>query len=252
MFFSKSDSDHDPWMSFTDLMSGFLVVFMLAAIFAMFEYKRKSSNVIDMEKQIDSLMCMVDRYADSLARKEQLRNLITEYEPLFAGYDGDVRVVIDREEGSIKLCHKDPQQDLFESGEASMNSCLRDFLDEFGVRMIDKTIQLKNQNSDIEFRVEGHTDPKWRTEGAGQAGLDYSYIRNLHLSSSRANSVYTYILENIGLDAEQRRFLQKHMISVGYSFSDRIEAGTVNCASKQEQDILDAESRRVEFRIIAQ
>lgn len=251
---------HDPWMSFTDLMSGFLVVFMLATIVAMFGYMEKvreieeeSRHVIETQRQRDSLQALIDVYKDSLDRKVHLRNLILEYAPLFAGYDGEVKVVIDKAEGSIKLCHRNPEKDLFKKGESAMNGCLRHFLDEFGRQMIDKTIELKSQNSDIEFRIEGHTDPAWKSGyRAGEDGVDYSYIKNLELSSARANSVYTYVLDTLGLDMEQKRFLQKHMISVGYSFSDRIKEGTVECASLQDQQRLDAESRRVEFRIIAQ
>lgn len=252
MFFSSRDANHDPWMSFTDLMSGFLVVFMLAAVFAIGKYKELYEDRDEILSKCDSLQCMVDEYADSLARKEQLKNLIAEYESVFAGYDGDVKVIIDKNEGSIKLTHKDPQKDLFRTGEANMNPCLSSFLDTFGKQMVDKTIALKKQNSDIEFRIEGHTDPKWTFNGGGQSDIDYRYIKNLHLSSARANSVYTYILDNLGLDSEQKSFLQKHMISVGYSFADRIRKETLHGASKKEQEELDAASRRVEFRIIAQ
>ena len=89
-----------------DLMSGFLVVFMLATIMAMFGYmekvreiEEKSKHVIETQHQRDSLKALVDVYKDSLARKEHLRNLILEYEPLFAGYDGEVKVVIDKADG---------------------------------------------------------------------------------------------------------------------------------------------------------
>ena len=252
MFFSSRDTNHDPWMSFTDLMSGFLVVFMLATVFAIGRYKELYADLDEILAARDSLQCKVGELADSLARKEQLKNLIAEYESVFDGYDGDVKVTIDKEEGSIKLTHKNPQEDLFRTGEANMNPCLSGFLDQFGKDIVDKTIELRKQNSDIEFRIEGHTDPKWTSIGGGQSDLDYRYIKNLHLSSARANNVYTYVLDNLGLNSEQKSFLQKHMISVGYSFADRIVDGTLHCVSVQEQDRLDAESRRVEFRIIAQ
>lgn len=267
MFFRRRDTEHDAWVSYTDLMSGFLVIFMVTSIFAMTSYIQKEqeleaehAGLLHIIKQRDSLLSLVDVYQDSLTRREQLRNLIMEYEPLFAGYDGDVKVILDKNEGSIKLIHRNShlssRYDLFKSGEAVMNECLKDFLDRFGKQIVQKTIELRDENSDIEFRIEGHTDPRWMTaesesDSEYQSNLN-SYIYNLGLSSDRANNVYTYILNSIGLGVREQEFLQKHMISVGYSFSDRISKGNVKCPIQSEQDMLNAESRRVEFRIIAQ
>ena len=72
-----------------------------------------------------------------------------------------------------------------------------------------------------------------------------SYVRNLKLSSERANAVLELILNDSRLSEAQRIFLMKHMISVGYSFSERIENNNINVES------LDAQSRRIEFRIIS-
>lgn len=267
MFFKRKDTDQEAWVSYTDLMSGFLVIFMVTSIFAMTSYIQKEqdleaehANLLNIIKQRDSLISLVDVYQDSLTRRQQLRNLIMEYEPLFVGYDGDVKVILDKNEGSIKLIHRNShlssRYDLFKSGEAVMNDCLRDFLDRFGKQIVQKTIELRDENSDIEFRIEGHTDPRWR-KAKSESGSEYqsnlnSYIYNLGLSSARANSVYTYILNSVGLGVKEQEFLQKHMISVGYSFSDRISKGNVKCPIQSVQDMLDAESRRVEFRIIAQ
>ena len=90
------------------------------------------------------------------------------------------------------------------------------------------------------MRIEGHTDPRW----AGY-GEDDRFLMNLDLSSRRANNVYEYILKNTGLNDSQKRFVKKHMIGIGYSFSHRLLDNSETDTSK------DPSSRRIEFRIIS-
>ena len=71
------------------------------------------------------------------------------------------------------------------------------------------------------------------------------FLMNLDLSSRRANNVYEYILKNTGLNDYQKRFVKKHMIGIGYSFSHRLLDNSETDTSK------DPSSRRIEFRIIS-
>ena len=103
------------------------------------------------------------------------------------------------------------------------------------------TIWNEQNRKNIELRIEGHTDPLWD----GERGTDYGYIRNLELSSGRANLVYSYIFNNCNLSPEQKEFAQKQVVSVGYSFSDRVQKNNIYDVS------LDPMSRRIEFRIIS-
>jgi flagellar motor protein MotB len=94
---------------------------------------------------------------------------------------------------------------------------------------------------DMELRIEGHTDPVW----GGKRNDDDGYVQNLILSSARANYVYRFMLDSLGLDEAEKDFVKQNMISIGYSYSRRLSEGTVDDRS------LDKESRRIEFRIIS-
>lgn len=101
---------------------------------------------------------------------------------------------------------------------------------------------LINKDNNIELRIEGHTDPTWK--GSDRGG-DNSFLKNLDLSSKRANAVYEYILNGSELSNEEKNFVKMNMISVGYSFSDRVQKGTL------DDEYYDPSSRRIEFRILS-
>lgn len=116
-------------------------------------------------------------------------------------------------------------------------------MDRIYPELVATTIDIaRNKNVNIELRIEGHTDPDWNGLSRGSSG---SYLKNMKLSSDRANAVYELILNGEKLTDYQRKFLMEHMISVGYSFSERIEKDNIFDES------LDGQSRRIEFRIIS-
>lgn len=268
LFKKDSGEEHNFWMSYTDLMSGFLVVFIIlsAILFNHFTKKAEEAEAarvkydeliekynkaiyelensgrdIDsclvanskLKSQVDSLTYIVDSL-----RKNDLKNLITEYRSVFV-YDPNIKVTIDTERGSIILIHK--KYSLFVSEEADVQGDLKSYLDKVGKNIVTKTIDLYNSGyKNIELRIEGHTDPRW----AGY-GEDDRFLMNLDLSSRRANNVYEYILKNTGLNDYQKRFVKKHMIGIGYSFSNRLLDNSETDTSK------DPSSRRIEFRIIS-
>ena len=225
LFRKKEGGSHDFWMSYTDMMSAFLIVFMIGCIYAFNGYQRKTVE-LDYAK----------------ARVECHRNVSVE--------TNDIKPIFDDKRGSIKLIDKTPNGELFESGKASFyrrksNTVLplKPYLEKIYTALVDTTMSIaRRKNVNIELRIEGHTDPNWNelTRGSGE-----SYIRNLKLSSERANAVYELILRGDRLSDAQRTFLMQHMISVGYSFSERIENNNIDNMD------LDAQSRRIEFRIIS-
>lgn len=88
-------------------------------------------------------------------------------------------------------------------------------------------------------------------------GSKLSFEENLGLSSDRAYEVYRLMLNNPSMSTEQVDFMMNHTISVGYSFSERKLAGTHKCPDnltrirKEQYDLMDKKSRKIEFRIIA-
>ncbi len=277
LFKKDSGEENNFWMSYTDLMSGFLVVFIVLSAILFNYFSRKSGEAEESKIMYDSLIvkyntaiedlknsgrnidsCLVANAelrskTDSLThvidslRKNDMKNLVLQYSE-FAGIKGDIRVVVDKSKGSIVLYHKN-NEELFSSGGSVPQKALKEFLNIYGKSIIAKTISLKQRYPSIELRIEGHTDP------VGQYGQEYggdaSFVYNMGLSSQRANSIYSYLYnsQKVSLNEQEKAFLRNHAISVGYSFSERIKNGTHS--SRTTYGHLDDASRRIEFRIIA-
>jgi flagellar motor protein MotB len=134
---------------------------------------------------------------------------------------------------------------LFENGGEVLSPALRRYIKTIGKGIVVesmeiwKTLGLK----DIELRIEGHTDPNWRNS----TDPNEIYINNLELSSKRANNVYQFMLDSLDLNEEEKDFMKRNMISIGYSYSRRLREGT----SDVKDSALDSASRRIEFRIIS-
>lgn len=277
LFKKDSGEEHNFWMSYTDLMSGFLVVFIILSAILFNHFSRKSGEAEESKIMYDSLIvkynnaiedlknsgrdidsCLVanaelrsktdslTHVVDSL-RKNDMKNLVLQYRE-FAGIKGDIRVVVDKSKGSIVLYHRN-NEELFSSGGSVPQKALKEFLNLYGKSIIAKTISLKQKYPSIELRIEGHTDP------VGQYGQEYggdaSFVYNMGLSSQRANSIYSYLYnsQKVSLNEQEKAFLRNHAISVGYSFSERIKNGTHS--NRIAYGYLDDASRRIEFRIIA-
>ena len=232
--FNKNQEDnHDFWMSYTDLMSAFLIVFIILSAILYNYYMAIVSEVDEFQM-----------YSQSVEKESNdLKNLIQQFEDVFP-YDEEVAYKIDVNRGSIILTNRNPELDLFaQSNEVIMRPALDRYLHRIGKDLIAKAIKINKLrgNRGIEVRIEGHTDPTWDN----QRGSDYGYIKNLQLSSDRANAVYSYIFEQCDLTDEQKAFAKKNMISIGYSFSTREIEENIN------NEALDPQSRRIEFRIIS-
>lgn len=273
LFKKDSGEEHNFWMSYTDLMSGFLVVFIILSAILFNHFSRKSGEAEESKIMYDSLIvkynnaiedlknsgrdidsCVVANAelrskTDSLThvidslRKNDMKNLVLQYSE-FAGIKGDIRVVVDKSKGSIVLYHRN-NEELFSSGGSVPQKALKEFLNLYGKSIIAKTISLKQKYPSIELRIEGHTDP------VGQYGQEYggdaSFVYNMGLSSQRANSIYSYLYnsQKVSLNEQEKAFLRNHAISVGYSFSERIKNGTHS--NRIAYGYLDDASRRIEF-----
>lgn len=231
LFGKDKGEEHNFWMSYTDLMSGFLIVFIICSIVTYNNYSEKKK---ECERQLDSI-----RYLSSL------KNQILEYKDIFLETD-EIKVSFDTQRGSIVLTHKDPSKDLFGKGKHEVKSPLKEYLDNIYIGLVRKTMKLDTMYNNIELRIEGHTDPTWNT-GVYERGSDSSFLENLKLSTNRANAVYKQIYNGKELSNEERDFVKKNMISIGYSFSERVEKNNVG----KEYEYLDPSSRRIEFRIIS-
>lgn len=251
MFNKHSDNseEHNFWMSYTDLMSGFLVVFIIISIVMYVNYRIEISKNAELNRIIGDMNYTKGQLDSVLTelQKNDLRNEISEYKGVIESTD-DIKVDFDSIRGSIKITHK--RDELFAPGEPRgerlyVPKDLRLFILTYGKAIVEKTIDInKKRGRQIELRIEGHTDPTW---SGYDRGSDNSFMENLKLSSKRANAVYQCILYETNLSDEQKEFVKQNMISVGYSFSNRIIDGDVYEKNSYKDDM----SRRIEFRIIA-
>lgn len=266
LFGKKNGDSHDFWMSYTDMMSAFLIVFMIGCIYAYNQFQKKSkeldienSKIEHIVKELkienpDSLKVYILKYVRSAQivdsiNSRSLNNEIERYRSVFKTTEY-IEPVFNSKRGSIKLIDKTPGGELFEKGEYSFYRKktktplhLKTYLEQIYPELVSTTMEIAAKKKvNIELRIEGHTDPTWANLPKGSLE---SYMKNLKLSSDRANAVYGLILNGEKLSDSQRKFLMEHMISVGYSFSERIENNNVFDES------FDADSRRIEFRIIS-
>lgn len=247
LFKKDSGEEHNFWMSYTDLMSGFLIVFIVVSA-VLFNYVSEKTKELDEAalKYNQALTELKKSKAkvDSLNQND-MKNLIAEYEDL-AGIKGDINVVVNKLKGSIAL-YPINNKKLFNEGEAKPLDALKKFLNEYGKGIIAKTMKLKQKYPNIELRIEGHTNPVG--ESGQEYGGDESFVYNMRLSSQRANSIYSYLYNEVALNEQEKAFLRNYAISVGYSFSERIKDGTHS--NRTAYGHLDDLSKRIEFRIIS-
>ena len=244
---NNHEEEHNFWMSYTDLMSGFLIVFIIISVVMYVNYQKEIRQNKELNEAIKEAKLDKDELDRLLTeyKKNDLRNVIDEYKGTIRPTES-IDVDFSKDRGSIIITSK--YGELFAAGEPkgdylTVPDELERFLDLYGKQIVEKTMEIcANRQRPVELRIEGHTDPTW---SGYDRGSDGSFMENLKLSSKRANAVYQYILYSTGLSEEQRSFVRQNMISVGYSFSSRIINNDVD--NQYEDD----KSRRIEFRIIA-
>ena len=240
-------------MSYTDLMSGFLIVFIIISLIFQSRIVPRDRVLPEGAVPLDTTrfesvpkgyIAGLRNQLDSLQKKNiSLVNVINEFEDILPVTDMVDRE-IDTNRGSIVLRGQNGRvlfQDFNDVSNGQMMEdpmpVLRDYLRSYGKDLVRKTMELSDKyGRDIELRIEGHTDPNYRNG----RGTNESFLWNLDLSSKRAEKVYEVIFKM--LDPQEQLFAKKHMISVGYSFSSRLD-------DLNDSD-LDGRSRRIEFRII--
>ena len=220
-------NENNNWMSFSDLMTGLMVIFMFIAISYMIKLdeKQKERDVIfeEFKATQDSL------YAD----------LKKEFKDDFQQWD----VQLDKDL-SIKFTNPDI---LFESGMDNIKPNFQIILNSFLPRYFNVLLQEKYENDIIEVRMEGHTDEV----PAPQYDSD-PYIGNVILSQLRATSVMRYFRSMPYFDSlsnVKKRRLQSWLTVNGLSYGRTLDSrGNLTFESKQPID--NIKSRRVEFRIM--
>jgi hypothetical protein len=184
LFKGKQEGLHDFWISYTDLMCGFLIVFIIASIIANKDAKKT--------------------YTELQEYKGKMVNMNNAFDDIFQECDG--YLIID----SLDCIRIYPvgEKELFKIDSDRMETNLRRRLvdEKMGMRFVQRAMELASSGMNInEIRIEGHAD------STGE------FMHNLKLSSDRAYAVYRCIHEDCGLSDSAKLFIEKHMIAVGYS-----------------------------------
>lgn len=215
------------WISFSDVMTGLMIIFLFISISYMLEVQKK-------QKERDEI------FEEFKATKEELYNEINkEFKADFQKW----QVKLDKDL-SIKFTNPDV---LFNSGETDIRPKFDTILNSFLPRYFNIILQDKYKDKLAEIRIEGHTDkvpaPKYDQD---------PYIANLILSQLRSTSVVKYF-RNMdyykNLPQEKTALIQYLLTANGLSYGRTVDNNgelTVLTGKTIDND----KSRRVEFRII--
>ncbi len=222
----KENSDNH-WASFSDIMTGLMMIFLFISISYMLEVQKK-------QKERDII------FEEFKATKEELYN---ELDSVFKADFQEWKVKLDKDL-SIKFTNPDV---LFQSGKTSIRPFFSIILDDFLPRYFEIILQDKYKDKIAEIRIEGHTD----TVPAPDFDKD-PYIANLLLSQKRSAEVVKY-LRNMryfkSITSEKINLIEFLLTANGLSFGRTVDNnGELTIISKLP--INNKKSRRVEFRII--
>jgi outer membrane protein OmpA-like peptidoglycan-associated protein len=199
------------WMSYSDMMSALLLMFILILTISLFHYEGLNEDLRAQAQKVDSIIGIRKQIIDDL--KNQFR-------------DSDLQVDIDPQTGAIRFS----EGVFFETNKYQIKLSGKEYLKKFIPQYISVLLSEKNKECISQIIIEGHTDPSG------------SYMHNLELSQRRAFEVTKYILsdEFTEINEEGKMELRKILTANGRSFSQTI---------KNEKNEVDyGRSRRVEFK----
>lgn len=199
------------WMSFSDMMSSLLMIFILFLTLAMLQLTRQEEQLIAREDEVDKIIGV---------RQLIVEELRSEFE------NSNLDIDIDPETGAITFS----DGVFFDYNEDGIKDLGREYLRDFIPQYIGVILNDKNRNHISEIIVEGHTDDQG------------SYMYNLELSQRRAFSVAKFILSDdlVNIKEFEKETLQEILTANGRSYTSPIR--------DSEGLILDDKCRRVEFK----
>jgi outer membrane protein OmpA-like peptidoglycan-associated protein len=221
------DSADNNWVSFSDIMTVLMVIFLFISISYMMQVRKEQA-------QRDEI------FEEFKATKEELYNeLNTVFKDDFKKWD----VELDKDL-SIKFTNPDV---LFLSGKTNIRSNFQEILDEFLPKYFTIILQPKYKDKISEIRVEGHTDDV----PAPQFDRD-PYIANTLLSQERSAEVIKHFREMQyfeNLSNKEIQLIEYLLTANGLSYGRTVDDNgdlTIN----SNLPINKEKSRRVEFRIV--
>lgn len=208
------------WISFSDMMTALMVIFMFIAInyiVQIIEYKFVEQDIYN---------------ALQINLKKELESETLELSP----------------DGTVRFNFKGKNQELFPSGGYVMTREFKKSLDVFTPKYLNIITKENYLDNISEIRIEGHTD----TDPLANSKRD-SYDYNLELSSNRARNVLNYI-RNHKAYIKQPDSIKKRLdflfTSNGMSFSRALNDKKEVTYISENKNVNKKFSRRVEFKIV--
>ena len=221
------DSSDNNWISFSDIMTVLMIIFLFISLSYMMQVKKEKA-------QRDKI------FEEFKATKEELYNeLNTVFKDDFQEWEVQLGKDL-----SIKFTNPDV---LFQSGQTNIRPYFASILTEFLPKYFDIILQKKYQDKISEIRIEGHTD----NMPAPSYDQD-PYIANTLLSQKRSAKVIKFFRKMDYFQAlphEKSILIEFLLTANGLSYGRTIDVnGELTIISNKPID--KEKSRRVEFRII--
>jgi len=184
------------WLSYSDLMSGLLLVFILLLVVSMFHYaafvKIREKKVAEKDK------ILKEQEIRLLAFEEQKRSLIAALKKELE----DVHIQIDSLTGVMRI----GESVLFEEDQYEIRPKGRAYLNMLFDKYVNVVLSPQYRDAVSRIVIEGHTNSRG------------SYLHNLTLSQQRANSVMRAWLDQ----AKDTAILEQKITASGRSWADLV------------------------------
>ncbi|MFS0864265.1 OmpA family protein [Fredinandcohnia sp. 179-A 10B2 NHS] len=220
-FRTKYEQDHqagDFWMSYSDLMAGLLLVFILLLSVSIFDYrndlKEKEASIDEYQEQLEVKEQKIQEILG--VKAEIIKALTQEFQ------DSNLTMQIDPQTGAISF----QGGVFFDTNSDEVSDSGYNMLNQFAPKYIEILLAGPYKEYVAQIIVEGHTDNNG------------SYIYNLDLSQRRALSVVKAMFSEKVL-LNNKAELQNFITANGRSFSQPVYDGDNYNPDK---------SRRVEFK----
>ncbi len=213
--------DESNWISFSDIMTGLMVIFMFIAI----SYIAKVQEI----------------FTEFRKTKEDIsESLDNEFKAEYGAWN----MVLN--ESDLSIIFKNPDF-LFEGNKYELKDTFMHILDEFLPRYFNVLLDEQFDGKISEIRVEGHANP------LPSQGYDSDpYIGNLKLSQLRASSVVKYFMASSyyqSLTAEKQNRLMFMLTANGLSFGRTVDS-TFQLTHVSGNAIDHSLSKRIEFKVV--
>jgi flagellar motor protein MotB len=215
----QPDEENPYWMSFSDIMAGLLIIFVLASLALILELNQKKTNLMEKSKEI--------------AKAEKVRrDVLTEIKKTLA--QKGITVEVSENHSVLRIPNK---QLSFKSDEHKIPKRFQKDILEIGSALYSAVIKKNRQLYLDTIFIEGHTDNLKTSREMGNWGL----------STFRAISIWNFWLTNLPKQKSSGlKSLKNKDNTPLFSMSGYAETRPIS--KNQASDLARAKNRRIDIR----